>query len=158
MTKAFRFDLCTFLSSGKLSSHGQQKNFTRWVDIIHQQPTIFEILKILWLASFVSFNLYCLYLIFTVNLGAMWEISYNLQWLHFNCNTLISALSKICLVWKPQTPIFMLPWVRLILFLLGLLLTWIQKNTYEKAHVSINGWQLAKMKKSIPDMSLSWNL
>ena len=22
----------------------------------------------------------------------------------------------------------------------------------------INGWQLAKMKKSIPDMSLSWNL
>ena len=26
--KAFRFDLCTFLSSGKLSSHGQQKNFT----------------------------------------------------------------------------------------------------------------------------------
>ena len=27
MTKAFRFDLCTFLSSGKLSSHGQTKEF-----------------------------------------------------------------------------------------------------------------------------------
>ena len=24
--------------------------------------------------------------------------------------------------------------------------------------IQINGWQLAKMKKSIPDMSLSWNL
>ena len=23
---------------------------------------------------------------------------------------------------------------------------------------TLNGWQLAKMKKSIPDMSLSWNL
>ena len=30
-----------------------------------------------------------------------------------------------------------------------------QSNTTE---TSINRWQLAKMKKSIPDMSLSWNL
>ena len=30
---------------------------------------------------------------------------------------------------------------------------WLKANK-----LPINGWQLAKMKKSIPDMSLSWNL
>ena len=34
--KAFRFDLWTFLSSSKLSSHGQQKNLPHKVDNIHK--------------------------------------------------------------------------------------------------------------------------
>ena len=38
--------------------------------------------------------------------------------------------------------------------LLGLL----QWGTDMYVSQNINGWQLAKMKKSIPDMSLPWNL
>ena len=31
-------------------------------------------------------------------------------------------------------------------------------NYYGYDYVMFNGWQLAKMKKSIPDMYLPWNL
>ena len=33
-----------------------------------------------------------------------------------------------------------------------------QDNDENKTSTTVNGWQLAKMKKSIPDMSLPWNL
>ena len=40
--------------------------------------------------------------------------------------------------------------------------TWVSLSmklpTAEITRAEINGWQLAKMKKSIPDMSLPWNL
>ena len=35
---------------------------------------------------------------------------------------------------------------------------WIADLLQLKPCVYFNGWQLAKMKKSIPDMSLPWNL
>ena len=33
-----------------------------------------------------------------------------------------------------------------------------ERNVSDYRIITINGWQLAKMKKSIPDMSLPWNL
>ena len=67
-------------------------------------------------------------------------------------------LSQLCCTLTLGCRFFVFVCLLFKIFVCFLILTKQKRKQPYITFVSLNGWQLAKMKKSIPDMSLPWNL